>query len=444
MYGNGYVTDTVGGTATACGGQLLGITPTSGMTTAAGRWGCVLTITATTSTDLAQVALVGQSTRIVGMANATTGEFYAMAFPSGTIPASNGLVTFSINGVPFSGDGLRLQGKRHGDHCHRRHYGPCDRPAGIVSKLFEQPQSAGRGELRLHGRRLPTHAAGGEVYPAGVSTTQGTGTTVAAMNITQTLPSMHRPALLRYWAKQAYAAADFVTSPAALATAAQNISVDLKRAAILRPLPDDHPNFTGSNPTYQSVDQTVAANLYQSGFNPCWDGGVVLEPSSHLPLKTQPFSWDVHNAGTGVPDSVWVDLGMPVRSSSDGRLYKPLFAILCVDLDGRINLNAHGSLAQAAGGSPVAATGGAVSFAGGGVPTRGGLGLGPAEISPRRSWAAWAPTISSLLTGGSGYEGRYGHTGVPGTGTLGPIMSNKWFEYGQNPSNMTPRPSGAF
>ena len=31
---------------------------------------------------------------------------------------------------------------------------------------------------------------------------------------------------------------------------------------------------------------------------------------------------------------------------ADGRLYKPLFAILCVDLDGRLNLNAHGSLAQ--------------------------------------------------------------------------------------------------
>jgi len=42
---------------------------------------------------------------------------------------------------------------------------------------------------------------------------------------------------------------------------------------------------------------------------------------------------------------------MPVRSTADGRLYKPLFAILCVDLDGRINLNTSGSLAQQAGGT---------------------------------------------------------------------------------------------
>ena len=53
--------------------------------------------------------------------------------------------------------------------------------------------------------------------------------------------------------------------------------------------------------------------------------------------------------GTGVADSIWVDLGMPVRSTTDGKLYKPLFAILCTELDGRLNLNAHGCVAQAQG-----------------------------------------------------------------------------------------------
>ena len=52
------------------------------------------------------------------------------------------------------------------------------------------------------------------------------------------------------------------------------------------------------------------------------------------------------NDGDGVPDSIWVDLGMPARAAKDGRLYKPLFAILSLDMDGRLNLNAHGSLAQ--------------------------------------------------------------------------------------------------
>ena len=43
--------------------------------------------------------------------------------------------------------------------------------------------------------------------------------------------------------------------------------------------------------------------------------------------------WDVDQGGDGVPDSVWVDLGLPVRYTTDGRAYRPLTAILCLDLD---------------------------------------------------------------------------------------------------------------
>ena len=57
--------------------------------------------------------------------------------------------------------------------------------------------------------------------------------------------------------------------PAISRTAAQDIPAELKRAIIMRPLPDDHPNFTGSNPTYTGAGGTAS---YQSGFNPCWDG----------------------------------------------------------------------------------------------------------------------------------------------------------------------------
>ena len=115
-----------------------------------------------------------------------------------------------------------------------------------------------------------------------------------------------------------------------------------------------------------------------------------------MALPPEQGQWDVDNDGDGVPDSVWVDLGMPVRSTPDGRLYKPLFAILCVDLDGRINLNTAGSLAEVdpgytSGGTGTTATGDV--FAGGAVTTAGGsitlpanyprgLGFGPAEISP--------------------------------------------------------------
>ena len=56
--------------------------------------------------------------------------------------------------------------------------------------------------------------------------------------------------------------------------------------------------------------------------------------------------WDVDNNGDGVPDSVWLDLGFPIQSAPDGRLYKPLFAILCMDLDGRLNVNTAGTTEQ--------------------------------------------------------------------------------------------------
>jgi hypothetical protein len=56
-------------------------------------------------------------------------------------------------------------------------------------------------------------------------------------------------------------------------------------------------------------------------------------------------SGDVRNLPWGTQnDSVWIDLGVPPKTAANGKRYKPLFAFLVQDLDGRANVNAHGNV----------------------------------------------------------------------------------------------------
>jgi len=54
----------------------------------------------------------------------------------------------------------------------------------------------------------------------------------------------------------------------------------------------------------------------------------------------------VDNDGDGVLDSCWLDFGFPVVRDATGVVCKPKAAVLILDLDGRFNVNAHGSLAE--------------------------------------------------------------------------------------------------
>ncbi|MGI9429917.1 MAG: hypothetical protein ACR2NM_14745, partial [Bythopirellula sp.] len=127
------------------------------------------------------------------------------------------------------------------------------------------------------------------------------------------IPSLHRPALINYWRQEVLNAGG----------ALQN-DPKLLRRLLLRPNWLDHPTFTGSNPTYANLTSSANPNLDR------------LRQMIYGP-------WDVDNDSDGIPDSIWVDFGAPVMENSDGRLVKPLAAVLVVDMDGRLNLNAHGS-----------------------------------------------------------------------------------------------------
>lgn len=110
-------------------------------------------------------------------------------------------------------------------------------------------------------------------------------------------PSFHRPYLLKHLSTQPATSPNYAS---------------LRLAASMRPSQSLHPSFTGSNPLFDEFEGP----------------------------------WDVDNDGDGIPDSVWVDAGLSPVSAPDGRLYKPLVAIYTLDMDGRISINAAGSLEQ--------------------------------------------------------------------------------------------------
>ncbi len=138
-------------------------------------------------------------------------------------------------------------------------------------------------------------------------------TTISSDPITlgnMVLPSFHRPAMLSYWR----------TQRASSGTSTLQDEPLLLRKILLRPNWIDHPNFDGSNPDFINTRNNVD-RLRRMIYGP----------------------WDVDNDSDGVRDSVWIDAGLPVMQDADGRLVKPLVAMLVLDMDGRLNLNAHGS-----------------------------------------------------------------------------------------------------
>ncbi|MBI3463226.1 MAG: hypothetical protein HY000_09230 [Planctomycetes bacterium] len=187
------------------------------------------------------------------------------------------------------------------------------------------------------------------------------------------LPSFHRPDLINYWSKRQ--AADANSSPAGAAflpwvdpsvdpdPAHQAAGRDLRRRIFLRPLPEDHAgapfpqnptgNPGGNNSVWEFREPWIDANNNNTADvgefldldnDGAWDAGDIDFTSKQFNPITGP--WDVDNDGDGTPDSIWVDLGTPPQMTPDGRYYKRLFAFLVVDLDNRLNLNAHGAPGQ--------------------------------------------------------------------------------------------------
>ncbi|MEO2049011.1 MAG: hypothetical protein ABGX16_20835 [Pirellulales bacterium] len=220
------------------------------------------------------------------------------------------------------------------------------------------------------------------------------------------IPSFHRPALLNFWNSQL---GSLATDPSML------------RKVLLRPSWFDHPNFTGSNPNLAG---------YVFAFNAALASGnsTNLQTNANALLDQMIYGpWDVDNDNDGVRDSIWVDFGAPVIQRPDGTMVKPLAAILCIDMDGRLNLNAHGSR-QLAGMEglpqpPLSSTFNDLAVQTGGTAPQfnslpRGQGYGPAEISllsllPQK-------TFQQLLEGFANTAGRFGKRKFPGRQAIDP------------------------
>lgn len=143
--------------------------------------------------------------------------------------------------------------------------------------------------------------------------------------------------------------------------------------------------------------------------------------ASYAPVANAPAQCD--NDNDGVPDGVWISgtTGFfPDRPSPLGGVLKHELSFHVVDLDSRINLNAHGSLTPVITGSadwPATfntPSGSVVTMSG--IPP--GLGFGPADISASRIVATGA--------GGTipGFPGRWSNVCQSGSGVQQQVASS--------------------
>lgn len=213
----------------------------------------------------------------------------------------------------------------------------------------------------------------------------------------------------------------------------------------LRPSPLENPNFTGSNPNSRyfvpgsysnparvpnSTFQTptyFADNGFNSGSVEHWrhliHGLLGNDPTTLNDLNLALNSGlDVDTDGDGYNDSVWIDIGSAPIAMPNGTRVKPLVAIKIEDLDGRLSLNAHGTIAELLrNANPLSANG---------VPY--GQGQGPADIP-------LSPVLGNLNLQYV-LQSRYGLPigGGPGIGApdlqgyTNPLHAARWFGFLDN------------
>ena len=241
----------------------------------------------------------------------------------------------------------------------------------------------------------------------------------------QIIPSFHRPELVNYIA-QYYGALGTVT-PVQIVRMVQLIDY-----ACARPLSyhlKNCPTPNGFSPTLTEFKSNLDFSGRRDSFSiptleidfgltngqaevKQWIKALIGGGASVGPLDV--FSWDVDNDGDGVADSVWLDPNLPYVTSPEGRRLKALAAVMTIDMDGRLNINAVGDPYQRGlrdgtnSYRTAAETGNDLGFFRSALSSMfqpQGLGYGPAEVSLDRLFGPAMPNFLNM---------RYGSDQVPG------------------------------
>lgn len=372
--------------------------------------------------------LQGNSARVVAYAEQST-DVYRVRIVNpnndGTavqVPAVNN--TFLLNGKPFVGTGFGYDSTAASGS--PRLTDEALKPNRIGQPIY-YPSTPARTDTLIHF----VNGGPNESYDAADYQNMILGAVAydSSISNTRVLPSFHRPELISYWrnltsspsATESWGTLDNPSVvPADWTSSANPSHRQFRRKLVFRPMPWDHPNFTGSNQYFDGATRT--AQQIEDALTNGWvdlNANAICEPNE--------VAWDVDNDGDGIKDSIWIDPDLPIQTTEDGRTFRPLVAVHCVDMDGRLNLNAHGNFAHIPGilpvPVPVPLAGGATSAA---FPK--GQGYGPPEVDLNA-------LINNNAINGPYHlllRARYGADGLPGRGGYDPLMQFKFYEYPGN------------
>ncbi len=230
------------------------------------------------------------------------------------------------------------------------------------------------------------------------------------------IPSFHRPAVINYILNEynQWDAASGSNPGGRTVADYRNLVASIARGT-MRPIPIAANQLGAGGAAFN--DRFTGGNTNFALRTPLLIGGANSEVRiNQLALSLIKGPWDVDNDLDGTPDSIWVDLGLPLITAPDGKLLKPLVAPMIEDMSARLNVNAHHNSSHLTNPTAVNLNTNQAYWAGAYTPPTAsrvfrGLGYGPTEIAlpfadlaalvKTRQRSTATPTASTNPTPGS-------------------------------------------